>query len=163
MSADASLVLAGVAVEIAAIYPGTALYVVKRPVTGNKPPNGGFNPAWTLPCFVLSANEPEGIDDDGDFEEVSVKYPVMVEYLKAASVVTGTGTDPLYLEDSAVRDVRQAVRQRLYKPRLTTLPTTMFNVMMRPGKVYEMTGAGALQVIVSPQTFIFEVMEPRAE
>ena len=162
MSADATLVLAGTASELLAIYPAVTQYVVKRPVTGNKPPNGGYNPGWALPCFVISCNENEGVDDDGDFEEVSVKYSINVEAIFAAAAKTASGDNPVYLEDTDIRDVREAVRRRLYKPRVPGL-TTLANVSMRAGRVYDMSGAGAMPVIVSPQTFLYEVMEPRAE
>lgn len=164
MPADATLALAGVAAELADLYPARPVKTAKRPVAGNRPPIGGL-PAdvdFKNGAFVISATEPEEVDAGGDFESVTVAYSILVEFLLPTFAKTQDGKDPMFNEDAEVRDVREAVRRRLYKPRLGALASPT-NVRNRPRQVYETSGTGGAPVIVSGQVFTYEVTEARAE
>jgi hypothetical protein len=159
-----SLIFAGIEAELADLF-GLPVYRAKRPVAAGKPPAGGWNPGWQVPCFVVSVNEAEAVDEHGDFEQVSVRHVATVEYVKPAhAAVAGApalnGTDPALIEDDDVRAKRDAVRQRIYKPRLGAVPNVI-DATARPGRPYDVPGAGA--VVASGQAFGFEVGEPRAE
>lgn len=162
MPADATLALSGMAAELADLYPAITVYTAKRPVAGNRPPLGGWNPAWQLPCFVLSATDPEEVDAGGDFENVTVAYTVLVEFAKASAAVTAGGETPMMNEDSEFRDKREAIRQRVYKPSIGAMPAPT-NVRCRNRPVYEVSGAGGMPVTVSGMAFTYETTEARAE
>lgn len=162
MPAHATLALAGIAAELADLFPAVPVYTAKRPVAGSRPPLGGWNPAWALPAFVISATDPEEVDAGGDFENVTVSYTVLVEFAKASAAKTKDGKDPQMQEDPEFRDTREAIRRRVYKPRVGALPDPT-GVKCRSRPVYEASGAGASPVTVSGTAFTFETTEPRAE
>lgn len=161
MPANATLALSAVSAALATLY-SLPVYTAKRPVGAGKPPIGGWNPGWnaTNGCFVVSAQEPEGVDDDGTFEEVSVRYAVTVEYVKPSHAKTAGGEDPALNEDSDVRDKRAGVRSLLYSPRVSGI-ADVANVSWRARPTYETAGTGGAPVVVSGQTAVYEVMEAR--
>ncbi|AMV24600.1 hypothetical protein VT84_09405 [Gemmata sp. SH-PL17] len=161
MAADVTLIVNGVESVLAELYPTISVYRTKRPVAGGKPPNGGWNPGWKLPCFVLSSNEPEEVDADGDFENVTVTYNVLIEFVKASAAVTQGGESPVLLEDEEFREKRQAIRRRLYKPGAGGVSPV--NVQNRNRSTYDTSGTGGAIVTVSGMIFRYEVSEPRAE
>lgn len=161
MPADASTLLSDVAAELADLYPALPIVVRKREAANGRQLQGGWNLGERLPCLVVSSGDDEQVDEHGTFEEVSVGYAVLVEYVKAAAAAVPGGATPTEAaEDSDVRDRRQAIRRRLYKPRLASLPL-ISNVTLRPRKPYEM--AGQEKAISTGQVFTFETYESRPE
>lgn len=162
MPADDTLTLIGVEAALAVLYPDTTIYRAKRPVAGNRPPLGGWNPGWMLPCFVVSATDPEEVDAGGDFESVTVAYGITIEWCKASAAKTQDGADPMMADDAEFRDKRKAIRGAIYKPGVGTAASPT-NVRNRNRPVYEVSGAGGMPVTVSGMIFTYEVTEPRAE
>jgi hypothetical protein len=164
--ADATQLIDAVVAQLEDLYPGVPVYKSKRQAANGRPPLGGWTEGYALPCFVVSEGDAEKIDEDGGFEEVSVRYPILVEYLKAAEAKVGVAqTKPsTVLEDPAIRDVRQAVRRRLYKPFLQGVSTAeIIDISETQKPVYETTTTGGGRAVVSGQTFAYLVWEPRAE
>jgi hypothetical protein len=161
MSANATIVFDYIVAQLAVAKSGFHIYKAKRPVAAKRPPDGGWNPGWSANpgAFVVSMLEAEPVDDDGDFEEVSVGYTTLVEICLPSMAATAGGTSPTYDEDTLFRDIRQAVRNILNTPRVPGLDVA--NVTWKSRPVYEFSGAGGAPVLVSGQAATYEVFEPR--
>lgn len=161
MSADATDLMDAVAAELADLYPTIPVYTSKRSASRDRYPMGGYQPGYASTCFVVSMADAEPIDDIGSFEEVSVGYPIVVEYIKPAmQKVTGsTSGNPSVVEDPDIRDKRKAIRQRLYKPRIAAIGTIVDikHTNLRPGD----TVADNKPLVVAGQVFTFTLWESR--
>lgn len=162
MPADDTLTLIGVEAALTALCPTVSIHRAKRPVAGNRPPLGGWNPGWGLPCFVVSATDPEEVDTGGDFESVTVAYGITIEFCKASAAKTQDGADPMMTDDNEFRDKRKAIRGAIYKPGVGAAASPT-NVRCRNRPVYEVSGTGGSPVTVSGMVFTYEMTEPRAE
>lgn len=162
MPADMTQVIDAIAAEVADLYPTIAIIKSKRPSVSKPPGDAGWNLGTASTAFVISGLETENVDATGTFEEVSVGYKVLIEYIKPAekTVAGETGRPPRVAEDPDVRDKRQAIRRRIYKPQLGSIPSVS-NVANRPSVAYDWTGGTTL--VASGQLFEFELYEPRAE
>ena len=151
--------LDAVAAALAALYPDVPVRVRKLPAAGAEALKGGWTPGFPLPCFVVSGQDAEDVDEFGTFELVSVGYKVLVEYVKAAAAAVPSGGVPAEgAEDSDVRDKRAAVRGRLYTSPLGTLPP-LIDLKNVPRVAYESAGGG--KAWSSGQLFVFGVYEGR--
>lgn len=160
--ADATNILNAVAAELATLYPAmaNAIKIRKREAVGGRQQFGGWTEGFPLPCLVVSSEDGEPIDDYGTFEDVSVGYSVLVEYVKAVAAKVPSGDTPAEgAEDSDVRDFRAAIRFQLYSPQLTGLPVAINVVEVNKG-IYELVGGG--KALSSGQIFTYHVWEPRA-
>lgn len=164
MPADMTTVIDDIAAEVADLYPGYQVLTSKRPAGDGPQGSAGWNEGSNSTCFVISGLEPESVDDSGTFDDVSVLYKVLVEYVKPyeKKVDTNAGRPPRVVEDADVRDKRQAIRRRIYKPELTNLPS-VGNVKNRPMRAYGSAGGANTSLLASGQVFEFEVYEDRAE
>lgn len=154
MPADATTLLTAVAEELADLYPAVPVLTRKA-----APPGGGVLPAWgpgdPAECFVLAIADPEEIDDEpAGFEEVAVSYRVTVARVRTYAPMEGD-------DDATIRDVAQAVRRRLYKPRLAALPG-LADVALAGTGVYEAADRRPLTRWTG-WAFTFVTTEPRPE
>lgn len=161
MPSDMTQVINAIVAEVEDLYPTIPVFRSKRPGVSKPPGDAGWNLGTVSTAFVVSGIESENVDSTGTFEQVSVGYKVLIEYIKPAEkVVTGeSGRPPRVAEDSDVRDVRQAIRRRIYKPQLGAIPSVS-NVSNRPSAAYDWAGGNTL--VASGQLFEFELYENRA-
>ncbi len=165
MSSDATQILAAVVSELAALYPDLdadgAIYVKKREAAHGKQLWGGWTQGMKLPCLIVTEGVPEPIDKYGSFDEVSVGYPILIEYAKATAAKVPSGDTPTEgAEDSDIRDNRQTTRRTIYRPALPGL-TFIIDVEMTSKPPYEIGGGNV--GTVSGQVYRFETWEPRAD
>lgn len=159
MEPDATLILEQIAAELADLYPTIEVKIRKRESANGKQLFGGWTEGFPLPCLVVSEGTPEPIDKYGSFEEISVGYPVLVEYVKAtAANVPGSATPTEGAEDQDIREKRQQIRQRLYKPALAPLPFIV-DVDMISKPPYDI--GASKNAVVSGQIYRFETWEVR--
>ena len=184
MAANATALMSAISAELIAAFPTldncpTRVYLSKRQVAGGKPPLGGWIAGFQPPAFVLSMNDEEIIDKYGTFELISVTYGLLVEYCKQTQAkVTSKEYPPNFnpnsvadgpaigREDPQVRDVKQAIRQAIYKPSAPyqtgqDLTQNMVDVELRSKRTYEVDGSQS--VIAVGMTFWFTLWEPRPE
>lgn len=162
MPADMTQVIDAVVTELEDLYPTIPVFKSKRPSVSKPPGDAGWNLGSVSTCFVVSGLDDENVDSTGTFEQVSVGYKVLIEYIKPAEkVVTGeAGRPPRVAEDLDVRNKRQEIRRRIYKPQLGAIPSVS-NVANRPKVAYDWAGGNTL--VASGQLFEFELYEERAE
>lgn len=158
MASDATNIMNFITTGLAAIR-AIPVQTVKRPVANAKPPNGGWNSAWPSNSWALSELDAEGIDANGDFEETAVAYSFLIEYAKPSAAMTAAAASPQYADDDDVKDVRQALRRAFYLPRIAGFDVA--DVTWKPRQTYEFSGTGGAIVLISGQTVVFEIMEPR--
>lgn len=160
MPADATTVLNAVEAALATPFPGTAVRQSKRRAADGRQLQGGWTEGYPTPCLVLSCAEPERVDDAPSFETVSVRYFVLIEYVKAAEakVAEFPGKPPAVVEDAELRDVREALRQTLYKPSLAGVGR-LFDTRVQTRGVYDPAGGGKL--VATGIVFGFNLWETR--
>lgn len=155
MPADASVILDAVKAALTVAYPTVTVYESKRASTDRKNPAAGYQASFKLPCFVVSCGDAEGIDQRPSFGVMTVNYPVLVEYVWSAQEKIANAPNegaPAGVEDPAIRDIRAAVRQALYRPYL--VPGLTRDVTMRTRRPYDVPSAtGDGRVIASGQEF----------
>ncbi len=117
MSALATQILESIQTTLEAAYPALTVYTRKgRPGPDPASPNAGWTPGMKAPCFVVSMDDREPIDEYGSFETVTVGYPAQISYVKSAAQDPGP-----WKEDPAIRTIQEEVRQLFYQPWLDGL------------------------------------------
>jgi hypothetical protein len=163
MPADMTSVLDAIESELNTLYPTIPVIQSKRAANDGSAKDAGLNIGSPLTCFVISGDETENVDEEGTFDLVSVGYSILIEYIKPAEqqVTSIPNRPPRVVEDSDVRDKRQAIRQLIYKPQLTGSLGVVGNVKNRPATPYQT--AGGDMALCSGQVFEFELYETRAD
>lgn len=155
MAADATDILNAVAGALTAAFPAVRVVVRKgQPGPTPESPLAGLGPADGLPAFVLSCAGPEPTETSPSFEHVSVGYPVDIAYVKDAEADPGRD-----VEDPDIREKRAAVRDLLYRPRLSGA-ARVFHTKYAAGRVYRAAENDVTRV-VSEQTLTPVVVEAR--
>lgn len=160
MPAYATDVLNAVETVLGTTYPAVEVRQSKRRAANGRQLNGGWTEGYPVPCFILSCSDPETIDDAGSFETVSVRYYVLIEYVKAteAKVDDFPGKPPAVVEDPDVRDVRETLRQTFYKPTLAGVGR-LFDTRVQTRGIYDPGGGGKL--VATGIVFSFNLWEVR--
>lgn len=159
MPADATLLFANVAAVVQATFPGKTVYTSKRQAARGKNLSGGWTEGYVTPCFIISECDPERIDEDGTFELVSVRYPILIEFVKSVQTALASGQTPTAIvEDPEFRDVRAALRAALYQPQLLAV-ANIIDISDTPRPVYDPAGEGKL--VASGTIFSYEMWEVR--
>jgi hypothetical protein len=162
MPADATQLIDAVVAALGTAFPGVPVYKSKRAAANGRPPLGGWTEGYHLPCFVVTEGEPERIDEDGTFSWVSVRYPVLVEFLKAAEAKVGVAQSgpSTVVEDADIRTTRATIRATLYKPEVGAV-AGVIDVSETQRPVYDTVTTGGGRAVSSGQTFAFEMWEQR--
>lgn len=160
MSADATLLLNAVEASLAATFPGVACYQSKRRAAGGKQQEGGYAEGYRTPCFVLSCSDPERVDDAGSFETYTLRYSVLVEYVKPAQqkVTGGEGKPAPVVEDPAVRDVREQLYDTLYTTQLAGVPR-LLDTRTAPRGAYDLVSGGTY--VATGIAFTYDIWRTR--
>lgn len=160
MPADATTLLGLVEDALETLYPSVPVKLLKKGTTAGKYPDGDKPPSLPLPCFAVSMGEEEQIDDAQSFEHLTVRYWVLIEYVKASFAAVASGDpNPVIAEDDEIRDVRAAVRRRFDRP--NPLPgQPVMNVKLKARRPYEFT-ASDKRAIASGTAVGFDYYEAR--
>jgi len=114
----ATALLAAVKAALVALYPAIRVEILRRPIEGGRADAEAIE-GYKPPLLIVSMSEDEEVDGVGGFEEVSMSYPVRIDYL----TVTAPGQDK-WRDDPDVRAKRKEIRQALYKLPLGGLTLT---------------------------------------
>src|SRR6185503_1156291 len=156
MSADATQVMAGIASSLATLRPNIPTVTRKgQPSSEPCSPLCGWTMADPCPCFVVSAADPETIDEFGSFETVSVEYKVIIEYVKP--VVAGVTPRN---DDDEIRQWRQDFRAAFYGSTIADV-TQVWDINFKSGQTYTGDAGGSRAVSVSSELMSFTVNEDR--
>lgn len=158
MSANATLVLNAAKARLEELFPDNDVHIFK----GNPGPDpgselAGWRPGIGTDVFTVSCLGPEEVEGLSSFEEIYVKYPVNISYVKASNADPGR-----WAEDPDIRTIRQTVRGGFYGYNFADLRPMTFDVRYRAGKVYGVTDDKG-QVIVSEQWVDFQTYEVRED
>ena len=113
----------------------------------------GWSPGDPVPCWIVSMAKEEEDNRQSSTEHRSVDYPWRIDYVRA--YVPGEEA-----EDSAIRDLRQLVRETLDMPRLTGA-AQVWSTIWKDGPAYQRKTYGDTVLTVSVQEATSRVMEPR--
>ncbi len=136
MATDITLILEAVKGAVEGAYPGIPVIVKAAGATeGGKAPQPGWTPGTALPCFIVSELAAEKVDEVPSFQNVSLGYPVVVEYCKSAAPKN-------WADDPDIRDKRIALEDLLYRIGVSGVPASVFDVRFGSLPVYQPNGAG---------------------
>lgn len=150
---DASQVRDAVAAVLAGLYPTIPLQKRKgKPGPDPKASLAGYVPGDSSTGLVVAGQDPEEIDKYGNFEEVSVGYPVIVAYVKP-------NPSGGWQDDDDIRAKRAEIRAALYKPALPGL-AQVFDVETKALRPYEDVGG---TLVFTAWLYTFTCSEARPE
>jgi len=149
--ATATDVLAGGEAVLTALYPGVPVRVRRGPpaAAGGKP-DAGWQAGDPSTCFVLSLAAEDVEEQLSTFEEVLVKFPLRVDYVRPSPPAS-------WKDDPDVREKRDAILAALYRPRLTGVAGVV-HVGTRAGDPYQPVAGSTL----SASVWYFDVVAWRA-
>jgi hypothetical protein len=162
---DVTLLMAYFQSTVKGLFSGVPVVQTKRAARDGKQRESGQIAGLNLQDgqFVVSCYEGDAVDSTPTFENMSRRYPVIVEYMKRAmnaATVTGAGSAPAeVLEDPDVRNTRTEILNNLFLPTSTSVPN-LFDVRVKPGVVYGVV-VDDKTIIVSPITFFCTCTNPR--
>ncbi len=138
--------------ELKGRYPDIEVKV-RKGIPGPDPAEAtaGWVPGDASMLLVVSCGEPEEADSEGCFEEVSLFYPIRVDYVKPNP--PGTWQD-----DPDVRTKRQEIFELLYR-QFTGLPPQFADISTFAARPYG-PGGGSTHVSAG-WSFVMRTWEPR--
>ncbi len=135
MAQDITLILEAVKTAIEGAYPAIPAIVKAAAATeGGKAPSPGWTPGTALPCFIISELAAEKVDEVASFQNVTLGYPVVIEYCKSAAPKN-------WADDPDVRDKRVELEDLLYRIGVAGVPASVFDVRFSSLPVYQPNGA----------------------
>lgn len=156
MSSNVTQILNGVEANLVALYP-TIPVRKRKGLPSGRPESAlcGWTPADPCPCFVVTCPDPEPVDEFGSFEDICVRYNVLIAYVRSVQGMNNPRED-----DDDIRQKRQDIRDALYKPTLEGV-AVVWGVGFKSDKPYTADAGSTPAVSVSTEEFQFLTNEPR--